>query len=545
MGRISGLARLDRARLDWARLVRAFGHQLNDFARAKRGAVAVQFAVMALPLAVLSFGLVDVDRASTQRKQLQDALDAATLMAARSSATTDPQLKTIGDAALGGQLTGLKDATLTASDFHASGSTVIGTATLKVKPIIANLWLNGDMTVGAESEVVRSINKLEVVMVLDNTGSMASNNKLVNLKVAATNLVDTLSTAAARSTEPHPVKIGLVPFSMAVRIGSSAEVATYKTAWWMDTAGASPVNDQIFTTASGTQHANRFTLLTQMGVTWSGCVEVRPAPYDVQDTAPNAATPATLFAPYFWPDEPDTPSQSSNKNGDFGTFYNNYLTDKKFSTTNWKVPQGDITKYTVAPKSGTNSSTGYTYGPNAGCSMQPLMRLTENWSALKTSINAMTAVGETHVPSGLIWGWHVLSPNAPFSDGVAYGTAKTTKIAILMTDGDNTFTSNSNDNDSYYEDYGYIWQNRLGTTSSNEATRTTAIDNRLKLLCDNMKAKDIVIYSVGVMVSTSSKALLTYCAADANHYYDVTSSANITAAFSSIAGSIENLRISH
>jgi Flp pilus assembly protein TadG len=535
MGHISGAARLARA--CWNRL--------KGFAGARRGAVAVQFAILAMPLAVLSFGLVDVDRASTQRKNLQDALDAATLMAARSSATTDAGLDTIGDAALTGQLQGLKDATLTASNFHASGTTIIGTATLQVKPIIANLWLNGDMTVGAESEVVRSINKLEVVMVLDNTGSMASNNKLTNLKTAATNLVDTLSTAAARSTEPHPVKIGLVPFSMAVRIGDATEVASYKSAWWMDTAGASPANDEIFTTATGTQHANRFTLLTQMGVSWAGCVEVRPQPYDVQDTAPDAATPATLFVPYFWPDEPDSASQSSNKNGNFGTFYNNYRTDKKFSTTNWKVPQGDITKYTGAPKSGTNSTTGYTYGPNAGCEMQPLIRLTENWTNLKTAINNMTAVGETHIPSGLMWGWHVLSPNAPFADGVAYGTAKTTKIAILMTDGDNTYTSNGNSNASYYEDYGYIWQNRLGTTSGSDATRTTFLDNRLKLLCDNMKAKGIVIYSVGVMVSASSKTLLTYCATDASHYYDVTSSANINAAFSSIAGSIENLRISH
>lgn len=533
MGRFSGLVRRQRA----------LWNHLKAFAGAKRGAVAVQFAILAMPLAVLSFGLIDVDRASTQRKQLQDALDAATLMAARSSAVTDADLDTIGGAALSGQLSTLKDAILTASNFHASGTTIIGTATLKVKPIIANLWLNGDMTVGAESEVVRSINKLEVVMVLDNTGSMASNSKLVNLKVAATNLVDTLSTAAARSTEPHPVKIGLVPFSMAVRIGNATDVANYKSAWWMDTAGASPINDEIFTTSSGTQHANRFTLLSQMGVSWSGCVEVRPQPYDVQDTAPNAGTPATLFVPYFWPDEPDP--AASGKNGNFGTFYNNYLTDKKFSTTNWKVPQGDITKYTKAPKTGTNASTGYTYGPNAGCEMQPLMRLTENWTALKTSINNMTAVGETHIPSGLMWGWHVLSPNAPFADGVAYGTAKTTKIAILMTDGDNTYTSNTNSNASYYEDYGYIWQNRLGTTSGSDATRTTFIDNRLKLLCDNMKAKGIVIYSVGVMVSASSKTLLTYCATDSSHYYDVTSSANINAAFSAIAGSIENLRISH
>jgi hypothetical protein len=36
-----------------------------------------------------AFGLIDLSRISVQKRQLQDALDAATLMAARSTATTD------------------------------------------------------------------------------------------------------------------------------------------------------------------------------------------------------------------------------------------------------------------------------------------------------------------------------------------------------------------------------------------------------------------------------------------------------------------------
>jgi Flp pilus assembly protein TadG len=55
--------------------------------RDQRGAIAVQFAFLAIPLSVLVFGLVDVSRVSLQRRQMQDALDAATLIAARSTAS--------------------------------------------------------------------------------------------------------------------------------------------------------------------------------------------------------------------------------------------------------------------------------------------------------------------------------------------------------------------------------------------------------------------------------------------------------------------------
>jgi len=68
------------------------------------------------------------------------------------------------------------------------------------------------------------VNKLEVAMVLDNTGSMAG-TKLSTLKTAASNFVDTLSSAAARSADPDAVKIGLVPFSMTVKVGSGYQGA--------------------------------------------------------------------------------------------------------------------------------------------------------------------------------------------------------------------------------------------------------------------------------------------------------------------------------
>jgi len=511
----------------------------------ERGAIAVQFALLLIPIAILTFGLIDLSRASLQKRQLQDALDAATLMAARSSATTNDDLTKIGQAALATEMTGLGVPLTDKSSTFVLGdkNTVSGEVHATIQPIVSHLWSNSDSVVSATSSVMRSIDKLEIVMVLDNTGSMGG-TKLANLKLAANNFIDTLKTAAERSSEPDAVKIGIVPFSSTVRLGSAAEVAAYATQDWMDKNGASPIGADIFNST-----ANRFTLMKNMNVTWAGCVESRPykvggviKDYDITDVEPNPAVPATLIVPYFWPDEPDSPQASSNKNGSFNAA-NSYLVDKAYSTTNWKIPQGEVSKYNKAPSSGA--------GPNTGCTMQPLKRLTKNWDDLHTTVNAMTADGETHIPIGAMWGWHVLSANPPFKDGsdccptcaVPCSQLKVKKIAVIMTDGENTYNTTTSSNTSAYDGYGYIWQGRLGITSGSTSVRTKAIDDRLAALCANMKRDGITIYTVRVEVSTGSSTLLETCASEKEMFYDVQNASQLNAVFNTIAGSIQNLRI--
>jgi Flp pilus assembly protein TadG len=510
------------------------------------GNVALIFAFSMIPISILALGAVDLHRASTIKMQLQDALDAATLAAARSTASTQAAIQTVGDKAFKANLKTFPQATLVSDVFTLqTDGKVTATAQVSVKPLVANMFLGDAMKVGATTEVVRANNKLEIALVLDNTGSMAG-SKLTNTKTAANGLIDTLSAAAARSVDPEAVKISLVPFSMTVRVG-----ATYKTSTWMDQAGTSPINNGIFTTGgtttpSGYQFGNRWTLLSNMGLTWAGCVESRQTPYDVQDTAPSTGTPATLFTPYFYPDEPDKADYSSTdtawKNY---TYVNSYLDDGLTATAankNWWKRQGSVTKYT---SSGLDTSSGK--GPNMGCTMQSVIRLTTTYSTLKTAVSAMVATGNTNVPMGLMWGWHTLSPNTPFADGKAYGTDKLKKIVILMTDGANTNDEEDNPNDSTYLGVGYIHQNRLGVTiGSTGAQRTTAMDNRFKTLCANMKASgtDIEIYSIGVEVDSTTSALLKTCASDADHFFDVTDSDDLADVFNTIAGSIANLHLS-
>lgn len=523
---------------------------IKRFAKSRAGSIAPATAVIATFALAPVVGVgIDVARGMSSRNSLQDALDSAALAVAHMpSGSSAADMKTKAQSWLTANLHdgSLGPVTLTLTqgtqqvDLSAT-STV--TTTLGSLGSFGGL---GSLPVAAHSTVKWGLNHIELALVLDNTGSMAQDNKLSSLQSAATSLVNTLSTSATASGDANALKVGVVPFSMTVNVGS-----TYQTASWMTGVMPTQYGTDLF---NGTTNVNRFTLLSKMGVTWGGCVESRPMPYDVQDTAPSSSTPATMFVPFFAPDEPDDYSiQYSNsysgntakKNGTYyWDFYNNYLSDGT-SSTNFQTRQGSSTKYTSSPASGTHGYFGGSIGPNAGCLIAPLQRLTTNMTTVKSKLNAMVAAGDTEIPLGMMWGWHLLSPNAPFADGTAYGTANTVKIVVLVTDGQNTYGTGLNgNNNSAYTALGYYWQNRWTSSSNTYSTPASYLDGRLAQVCTNMKAAGIVIYTVPVEVTDSGvKTLLSNCASSSDKYIDVSSSSQLQTAFDNIAGSISSLRI--
>ena len=505
----------------WVTLVTA---TLLRLWRDRRGALSPVFGLMIIPLAIGGGMAVDVGRAVSSRNDLQDAVDSTALGLAHLPAST-PQATLDSKATtwLNAELNGKNMGPLTVSVTPTIGQLTVSAAS-QVPTTIAAVTGVTSIPVSATSTVKWGLSHVELALVLDNTGSMSASNKLPTLVSAASSLVDTLSTSAG--TDPVALKISVAPFSMTVNVGSG-----YQSAAWMTGVMPTAYGSDIFSTAN----VNRFTLFSQMHQTWGGCVESRPAPYDVQDTAPTSASPATMFTPFFAPDEPDT-----------GGAYNNYLTDGNAGT--WTQRQGNASKYTVAPRTGTNASTGYTYGPNAGCGLTPVLRLTDNtnhMSEVKTKLNQMVAVGDTNIPMGLAWGWHTLSPIGPFADGTAYNTTGVLKIVVLLTDGLNQNTTNANANASFYSGDGYSWQGRVtGLNASGQSARTAALDSRMTTLCSNMKAQNILIYTVRIDVTGSAPTALQNCAT-AGHFFDVPNVPDLPGVFANIAGDIAQLRISH
>jgi hypothetical protein len=274
---------------------------------------------------------------------------------------------------------------------------------------------------------------------------------------------------------------------------------------------------------------------------WAGCVETRPYPLDVNDTAPDADDPKTLYVPMFAPDEPD--------NGDWNEFANNYLSDT--GGTCGSSPSGDaqgrVCKYNGATPS-TRSTGATNKGPNYWCNSRPIVPLTSTKSTVTTAIDGMVAKGYTNIHEGLMWGWRVLSPGAPFTGGAAYDDPKTRKYIVLMTDGQNTIngTGNRSKNHSDYSAYGYAIKGRLGTTSGSSATLEAAMDDRLEEACTNAKAAGITIYTVAFQVSsTSTKDMLVRCATSSGMAYQPSSTSDLVPVFQAIAQQLGALRISH
>jgi Flp pilus assembly protein TadG len=494
------------------------------------GNVAIIFALSLFPMALMGLGAVDLHRQSQAKQYLQDALDAATLSAARSTATDPAEIQRVGQETLSANLAMFPELKGTKGTFTLAGDSVVSKATTTVKTTMLGTFSGDALPVTTDAVVKRGGQKLEVVLVLDNTGSMAQDGKLTALKTSATELVESLSAASAGSKDK--VKIGLVPFSMTVRVG-----AEYENEAWIDKSAQVTGNDLI------NNHPSRAGLFNSLGESWAGCVESRPYPHDVRDTAPSNGDKTTLFPMYFAPDEPDIKDISAWSRWRVS---NNYLDDgitsKADTYENWWARQKDHNKYS-SRKSTYDRAAG---GPNKGCEILPLIRLTTEHKDITDSIKKMVAAGNTNIPMGLAWGWHVLAPHAPFSDGVAYNTPGVTKIAILMTDGDNVNDSYNNPNRSTYSGVGYIWQKRLGLDENSSAgQRNKAMNDRLAELCANMKKKEknISIFAIGVGVNSTTSALLSSCASP-GQYKEAEDKTEMRAAFKDIAAQIQSLYIS-
>ncbi|MGV3580404.1 pilus assembly protein TadG-related protein [Brevundimonas sp.] len=203
----------------------------RGFASDTRGNIAMISAFVIPVLLLITFGGIDIHRASTVKANLQDSLDAATLAAARSEYTTDADLTRVGLASLQANLAPYQDITLLTAQttFKVdSTGTVIGDTKVNVNALVANILLpmvgrgTGDqIPVGAHSEVVRSSQNVEVALVLDTTGSMVG-AKISDLRLAAKDLVDIV---VQEKQTPYYSKVSIVPYSMAVNVGSAATTA--------------------------------------------------------------------------------------------------------------------------------------------------------------------------------------------------------------------------------------------------------------------------------------------------------------------------------
>jgi hypothetical protein len=196
----------------------------------------------------------------------------------------------------------------------------------------------------------------------------------------------------------------------------------------------------------------------------------------------------------------------------------------------------------------------YTQGPNAGCPNADIQPLTDDVSALTTQVEDMVADGGTNIHEGAAWGFRTLSSTAPFTEGRAYDTA-TSKVMIIMTDGENTYFDHDNYHDPfgsqnmngtyYYMPYGYLWNGRLGTYGVDDQSSMQLKMNGLTLeTCTNAKAEGIKIYTIGLNPPNSTtETMLEDCSSGTGYYYFPTSANDLDDVFTEIVLQLSDLRL--
>jgi len=503
-----------------------------------------------VPFVLLLGVAVDVGQLLIVKNQLQSAIDAAALDIGANPSWTQAQAQTQAQNYVNANFsTQYSSATLTSlsvtENNTASPPIVSITATATINTVFLPIVGTSTLSTTVSTQVTIAQNYLEVVLVLDNTGSMAdmygSMTGIQGLQTAATTLVNTLF---ANDPTGKYVKIGIVPFTAAVNIGTQ-----YANASWMDSAGAGTMTQENLNVSKDTAKGvgGLISLAGELkNASWGGCVRQRAEPYDIEDVSPTASNLNTLFTPYVAPDEPDN-----------GNFINSYLPDGSFpkGTTQAQI-QADVTKYQGG---NVSSSQSLKQGPNFTCAVQPIIRLTNDQTALLNEINAMTPYGATVIPAGLMWGWHLLSPNGPFADGVPYTNTSTIKAIILVTDGYNDVNGGTNGfNKSVYNAYGYGSGPHLNILSvpngTSEAQPEYNLDQKQINLCNNIKAVTdasgnpgrILLYMIGFgnAVNDQGLQLLQQCATNSSTYFYNPTGDELITTFQNIAIGLSKLRIS-
>lgn len=185
---------------------------LKRFCAAQDGSLTILALTLFLLMVMMGGLAVDLMRYEQTRTTLQNTLDRATLASAALTQTLNPKSVVADYFTKAGMDKYLKSVTVSEG---MNFRNVTADASAATDPYFLHLIGQDKMDALGHSMAEQRVTNVEIMLVLDVSGSMASNSKLVNLKTAATEFVDTVLSSDAE----HKISIGIVPFNGQVNIG--------------------------------------------------------------------------------------------------------------------------------------------------------------------------------------------------------------------------------------------------------------------------------------------------------------------------------------
>lgn len=245
---------------------------LRRFAAARRGNVAITFAIAAVPMFFVAGAAVDYLRVSKVETTVQTALDGAALLMAKSEGVTDAERIAMGTAHFWKNFPAGDTGSNVTPSFEVLGDRIVASAVGTLPATVTAVAGFNLLNLNVHSEAMRPVRgNAEIVLVLDYSNSMRDNNKYGRMETVALGFIDTL---VAGMPGTSSLKFGVVPFSDMV----AADIDPTMVVSGALAAGEWKKSGSNWRRVAGA-----------VGPKWTGCTQDRQYPYNVQATEPTGS----------------------------------------------------------------------------------------------------------------------------------------------------------------------------------------------------------------------------------------------------------------
>jgi Flp pilus assembly protein TadG len=542
-------------------LVRRLNWSVRSLWRDKKGATGVIIAAAILPSLAATGAAVDLARAYLAKSRLAAATDSAALAGGRvyfsPTADRNAEIMRYFNANFNPSQLGITapvtvqitPTTAPNPSLDQSLQQLTVQTSTAVPAYFMKIFGMATMPINAEAEITRQQSGLELVLALDNTGSMATTDagggksRIQALREASTELVNILYGGTPANTANPNLRVGILPYSHSVNVGHFLEQENM-----IDipagmsefvTRGKTDRTDSVYNDAAG----------------WKGCIEERqtvnnlsynPAnltipdgAHDLQDIPPGV-NGRQKWRPYYYP----TFIQD-------GTAQNAYRAPAGYPNARLLDSGGWNETGTQTPSATWNNPSLSVGGnsPNRACHSEAILpsNSTTRETLLSYISSRMGTEGWTYSDLGMNWAIKILSPEAPIASPIPWNNAVMEKAIVLMTDGLITGgTDQLGGNRIGYTSYGTTQEKRVWP-SINEGSWASSHEQRLAMLCAEAKAKGVRVYTVTLAFNASDyaakRALYESCAIPGGHF-NAPNGAQLSDAFRMIATDLSKLRLS-
>lgn len=463
-------------------------HQLNGMSKSARkfrrdDGGAVTFFALYMVIIMLMVGGIGVDlmRHEMNRTRIQSVADRAVLAAADLDQTLDPRSVVEDYFAKSGM-----------SDYLASVEVKEGlnyrTVTVDASTTMQTQFIKTlgvpEMTVPARSQAEERVNKVEISLVLDISGSMSENNKMSNLHDAAGVFLDTV----LRPETKDLISVSVVPYTAQVNAGPA-----------------------IFNELNVTRTHD-----------YTSCVD-----FEIEDfgVVPISQTKAYAHMQHFdagWSHNGTTVSNP-------GCPRRSYEEITPFSQDNAALKQ-QINQF--RPRANTSIHLGMKWGVGM---LDPAFRpINQKVATSSTFANRPADYSDIETLKTVIL----------MTDGENVPTERIAAKVYANRNHWDHWNKYSLHSFLYYNVYSRDYWKYTNDVYNWRYTKYSAgqADTMLQNICDAAKAQNIVIWSIGFEVEEPGANVMRNCASSPSHFFRV-EGAEISEAFEAIARQINQLRL--